>query len=303
MNIINRLISIAVMISILSGCVTLPYKEQGDLFPSPEPFIDDPQISRGEPNVVADSLGHYFFSLPEKLILWNWSMGNHDISPETEERIRIYLAENDLKEVKVRLNEYAPFSEWKRLTENQAVGAGWRYTAGTLTWLLYTVFPGRIFGGDHYNPFTNSISLYSDLPMVALHEAGHAKETAGIKYKGSEAMLRLIPLYPLLDEEYASSDALSYVAGQCNADLERSGYKLLYPAYGTYIAGEILVYIPGVKTAALLAGAIPGHIVGRVKAGEVEERTQTAESGELVCPLQSSKQPEEAAEHNQATES
>ena len=42
--------------------------------------------------------------------------------------------------------------------------------------VFYTIFPGRVFGGDRYNPFTNTINLYSDHPSIALHEAAHAKD-------------------------------------------------------------------------------------------------------------------------------
>ena len=53
--------SIGIALTVCS-CATAPYHPQGDLFPNPEPFVDEPQISRGEPNAVADSLGHYLFS-------------------------------------------------------------------------------------------------------------------------------------------------------------------------------------------------------------------------------------------------
>jgi hypothetical protein len=258
------------LVMLCSACAKAPYRPRGDMFPSPEPIEDGPQISRGEPNVIADSLGHYLFSLPEKLILWNWSMGNHDISPETEGMLCQYLERNQLREVKVRLNEYAPLSEFDRLTSNQAVGAGWRYTFGLLSWLFYTVIPGRIFGGDAYNPYTNSIYLYSDLPMVALHEGGHAKDFAGRKWKGSRAALQILPIFPLFSEARATNDALSY-AKDTDPELLQSGYKLLYPAYGTYVGAEALGGIPVVGPFAGAVGAIPGHIVGRIKASRVAD--------------------------------
>ena len=260
---------------ITASCTHLPYKPQGDLYPNPnKEFVDEPQISRGDPNFIADGLGKYVFSLPEKILLANWKMGSHSITPETENAIKEYLEKNNLKEVKVRLNEYAPFGEWKRLRNNQAVGAGWRYTVGVLTWLLYTVLPGRIFGGDHYNPYTNTINLYSDLKVVALHEAGHAKDTAGDDYKGSYAFLRLIPFYPLRDEAVASGDAISYIKENKDLIQEDRAYKTLYPAYGTYIGGELFNYIPGARPIGALVGAIPGHIIGRIKASNVDETPQ-----------------------------
>lgn len=262
---------LAVIILCQCGCAKAPYKPRGDRFPNPEPFVDEPQISRGEPNVIADSLGHYLFSLPEKLVLWSWRMGNHDISPETEQEIREYLERNELREVKVRLNEYAPLSEFSRLTKNRGVGAGWRYTVGILSWLYYTILPGRIFGGDAYNPYTNSIYIYSDLSVVGLHEGGHAKDTAGRKWKGSRAILRILPLFPLFDEARASNDALGYSLDKDPRLLEK-GYKLLYPAYGTYVGGEAFSTVPVVGPLAGAIGAIPGHIIGRIKASGVRER-------------------------------
>jgi hypothetical protein len=272
-----RQMILVILCGLQAGCVRPPYRPTGDLYPNPNQFIDEPQISRGEPNVIADSLGNYLFSLPEKLFLWNWKMGSHDISPETEQAMKEYLAVNGLKEVKIRLNEYAPFGEWKRLMNNEAVGGGWRYTVGVVNWLFYTLLPGRIFGGDNYNPLTNTVSLYSDLSPVALHELGHAKDTAEDNYKGSIAALRLLPLYSLRDEAVASTDAITYASEVRNdTELLKSSYKLLYPAYGTYIGGEILTYVPGIRTVALIAGAIPGHIVGRIKSSQVEDAEENS---------------------------
>jgi hypothetical protein len=261
--------SLVVFVVLLTACTHSPYKPTGDLYPNPAPFKDEPQFSRGEPNFIADGLGKYVFSLPEKLILANWKMGSHQISAETEEAVRKYLEENDLKEVKIRLNEYAPFGEWKRLVNNEAVGPGWRYTIGVLNWLFYTVFPGRIFGGDNYNPFSNTVSLYSDLKVVGLHEAGHAKDTANDEHKGSYAVLRIIPFYALRDEAVASGDAISYIKDKKDLGREKRAYKTLYPAFGTYVGGQLFSYVPGVRTIGALIGAIPGHIVGRIKASKI----------------------------------
>ena len=261
---------------LLSGCMSLPYKVSGDRFPNSEPLPKEQQISRGEPYWFPDYAGRYFFSLPEKLVLWNWKMGSHDISEETENELKRYLAFNGLNDVRIRLNEYDPFDDFDRLSDNDSVGAGWRYTVGVLTVLLETIIPGRVFGGDHFNPYTNTIHLYSDLPVVALHEAGHAKDFAETKWKGTRAITRLLPLVALRDEYLASSDALSYTGSMiCDEKLHESGYKLLYPAYGTYIGGQLSLFIPGASYLSY-AMAIPGHIVGRIRAGDADEEVCAA---------------------------
>jgi len=252
----------------LTACATVPYVPgQGIEGPRTLPLRPgEAQIERGRPSPFLDGLGHYVLSLPTKLLLWNWDVDNHEISPETEARMAKYLADNDLHQVKVRLNEYAPGAEWRRLIHNRAVNGFWRYT----------ILPGRAFagllGGDHYNPFTNTISLYSDHPAVALHEAGHAKDFAQRKYKGTYGALRILPLVPLYQEGLATGDAIGYDRDLGLTEAEKADYKVLYPAYGTYVVGEGLRWISTPWAYPIqLAAAIPGHIVGRIKAAGVEE--------------------------------
>ena len=87
--------------------------------------------------------------------------------------------------MKVRINQYNPVDEWKRLVKNKSIHAGWRYTFGAYALTKYTLTPGRLFGNDEYNPFTNSISLYSDRPSIALREGAHAKQALEANYPGA----------------------------------------------------------------------------------------------------------------------
>jgi hypothetical protein len=236
----------------------------------------EPQIARGEPVPVVDALGHYVFSLPSKLLLWNWRVDNHRISPETEETVAAYLKANGLRQVKVRLNQYEPRDEWRRLVRNSAMPGFWRYTFGVLTCAEYTALPGRLFGGDCYNPYTNSVSIYSDHRAIALHECAHAKDFAGRSrgMKGWYSFMRLLPIVPFYQEEIATGDAIGYVRDIEDGRLEKSSYKILYPAYCTYIAGEGLRWVRvqwWVSYAVTYAAVIPGHIVGRIKAATVRQ--------------------------------
>jgi len=266
-----------VLLAAVAGCARVPYVA-GQNLEGPDTLQlapGEPQIERGRPKAFVDALGHYVLSLPSKLILWDWRVDNHDISPETEAKLREYLADNGLANVKVRLNQYAVGGEWRRLFSNRAVGGFWRYTFGILTVASYTIYPGRAFGGDHYNPYTNTISLYSDHKAIALHEAAHAKDFASRHHKGLYAALRVLPLVPLYQEAVATGDAIGYDRVKGLTRDEKADYKILYPAYATYIAGEALRWVNveawwqyGIQ----LAVALPGHIVGRIKAACVPDR-------------------------------
>lgn len=270
------------------GCISTPYEYSRDV---DGPYTlrlrpGEAQIERGRPNAFLDGIGHYVISLPSKILLLHWNVNNHDISPETEAALRVYLAENDLDNVKVRLNEYAPGDEWRRLAHNKDVGAFWRWSFGLLSTTFYTILPGRFFAGllsgDNYNPFTNTINLYSDNLPVALHEAGHAKDFArksNRHWRGGYAALRILPLVPLWQEGVATSDAISYLYAKDDVPMRKSAYRTLYPAYGTYVGsvgGDYFRYLPlgpgWVGYAIAYGPVVVGHVVGQTRALFVEPR-------------------------------
>lgn len=261
----------------LSGCATAPYRYGQDLKTGKDYAIPDgqSQIERGRPNRLMDWVG-WVVGIPAKVVLWNRKMDNHRISEQTEQALKTYLEKNQLDKVKVRINQYAPIAEWKRLFRNKSVGWGWRYSLGVVNAIVYTILPGRIFGGDNYNPFSNTVSIYSDVPAVLLHEGGHAKDVARKKYKGIYAALYIIPGVPLWHEAVATGDAIGYYRVEGTADEEKAAYKILYPAYGSYVGGTIGNFIPKYKYVLMAATVVPGHIAGRMKAARVDRNEPIA---------------------------
>ncbi len=278
------IVSLCMLLIILCGCATVPY-EYGNNIENEytlELRAGEHQFERGRPIWWLDGLGHYVFSLPSKLLLLNWKVDNHNISEETEEKLRHYLADNDLHNVKVRLNQYSPGREYSRLFRNQGMNGFWRFTLGMISVTYYTIFPGRLLGGDNYNPYTNTINLYSDLSAIALHEAGHAKDFTKQSrgFRGWYAALRMLPLVPLYQEAVATGDAIGYDIENEKYKDQKSDYEILYPAYCTYIAGEALRWYKvniWVEYAIKFAAVVPGHILGRIKAAMVEEKQPPGE--------------------------
>jgi hypothetical protein len=274
----RRAAALPLALALLAGCATVPYDYDAAV-EGPRILAlraGEEQVERGRPNAFLDGLGHYVLSLPSKLILLNWNVDDHDISAETEQSVREYLDANGLHQVKVRLNQYKPGDEWRRLGRNRDVNGFWRFTFGALTVISYTAFPGRAFGGDNYNPYTNTINLYSDDRAIALHEAGHAKDLAELRrFKGAYSALRVLPLVPLWQEAEATGDAIGWERERGGGDDERHAYRALYPAWGTYVGGEAARWIPGpawLPYALAAAGAVPGHVAGWVRSAFVEDR-------------------------------
>jgi|688.fasta_scaffold88193_6 hypothetical protein len=255
------------------------------------------QIERGKPRPVLDGMG-WVFGIPSKIILWNHRVENHNVSADTEASIRRYLDVNDLDHVKVRINQYAPLEDWRRLRANKTVGWGYRYTLGALSVAGEAILPGRLFGGDHYNPFTGTIHLYSDVPAIALHEGGHAKDFTRRKLPGTYAVVAGLPVVTLWPEAIATGDAIAYAQENNDPELERESYRILFPAYGTYVGGAIGDFAAPVALPIYAGAVVAGHAVGRVQARfvpDVEAETLAAgDEIELLPEIQvSHEEPEE----------
>ncbi len=244
-----------------SGCSTLKpndYEQYG--------YHGTSAVQKGKRILPVDIIGN-IFGVFEKLILWNWKVERHNITADTQQAIDAYLKERgqNLGNVDIELNRYAPQDEFKRLFHNKGVKWPYRYTLGLLSVLIIeTLLVGRIFGGDHYNPFTHTVHLYSDLPSVALHELGHANDFSRRRYRGSYALFGIVPFVDLYQEWQATHETFDYVRAEKRRSTEIEAYKILYPAYGTYV---------GTYIGSPIIGAIVGHIWGRIKAHRLEKST------------------------------
>ncbi len=241
--------------------------------------MNQPQIERGRPCVVVDSVG-WFVGIPGRLLLWDPRIDNHQISKQTEGLLTAYLMDNELSHVKVRLNQYAPLQDWKRLRNNKTVGWGYRYTLGVLSLAGETLLPGRIFGGDRYNPYTATIHLYSDVPAIAMHEAAHAKDFSRRKWQGTYAAVYLLSPAPLWHERIATSDVLYYTTVKQDDQLQREAYRILYPAYGTYVGSSLGMFLPKYADPLYITSVLVGHAAAHHHAYALPELMYLSQNSE-----------------------
>ena len=259
------LASLLVFLIQTTGCMTLQPKSivsQTQYIPPELMSTAENQVEVGEPNAVLDSVG-WVVGIPGKVLLWDRRVDNHQVSPATTAAVADYLHTNHLPHVKVRVNQYDPMDELARLAKNKSVAWPYRYTLGLFSVVRDAVLPGRIFGGDNFNPYTQTINLYSDIPAIALHEGGHAKDFTRRKYAGTYALAyNFIPTY---HEAIATNDALAYthVHGDM-ADVEEAN-RILYPAYGTYVGSTLGSFAGPASTAVYAASVVGGHVGGRLE--------------------------------------
>ena len=272
----RRVLACVVAVSLTGCAVARPYVPQGG----------PATISRGQPIPPVDFLGNVF-GLLSKLVLFNWKVANHSISPQSESHLAKYLeTPNSMTEgTHFSLNEYAPGRALKRLVKNRKVAWPYRLVIGLpVTLITDVLLPGRLFagliGGDSYNPYTDTVAIYSDLPSIALHEAGHSHDFNMRRYKGTYAFVRLVPFVDLYQEFQATDETFRHLIETGERQEEIAAYKILYPAYGTYVGAYFL--FPGTS----LVGALLGHIWGRTKAHERKKYYESLDkNAELLIPL------------------
>jgi len=222
----------------------------------------EPVIERGIPFPPIDLLAR-LLALLDQLILWNSKFKNRSVSDETLEHLRRFLIENELTDVKVRVNRLALADQYRRLFTNGKIFFLFRIFPGFFVTTLSLIFE-RITAGDYYNPFTDTIHIFSDLPPVVVHEGGHAKDFDRQESGGFYALMRAVPGMDLIQEDYATTTALEYFQTHQDEQNEIDGYKILYPAYGSYIGAYLNSVLPfGIGSLGAILG---GHYFGRKKA-------------------------------------
>jgi hypothetical protein len=187
-------------------------------------------------------------AIPNKLLFLSADFESHEISPEVERLIRDFLDHHGVDDVRIRLGEYAPLGELGRLLANGRVNVLLRLLIGPLLWLGYALNVGRIFGGDHYNAFSDTVNLYSGHPVIALHEVGHVLDFRQRRHPGLYALLRFVPGVSLYQEYVASRYAIEFLRLRGLHDEEITAYRLLFPTYSTYVFGTLVDLFPSSAT-------------------------------------------------------
>ena len=273
---------------LLSSCASNPYQYGVDRHGNQRARLNaehsapiEQQVYIGRSNWFLDAAGWIWPpSLVGKLLLWNKNVDNHKIRQNTLDALTQYLHDNQLQHVQVLANSYHPRNQFRRLNHNRTVHWFIRYTAGLLSVLQYTLVPGRFFGGDAYNPYTDTIYLYSDDIAIALHEAGHAKDQARRTYKGLYSLTYMIPGVNLYREAAATSDALGYLYCQQRSAQLGDAYKTLYPAWNTYL-GSYWTKTRSDRVGSLVAG----HIISKIVSSRADDGSDTV--SRFRCPKKS----------------
>ena len=245
----------------LSGCSTTnPFEQRsGSAVCSQCVTHAGPSIERGRPRPIIDGLGKVW-GIPNRIALGDKRVDNHSVSSETEREVLGYLRGQQLDSVLVRSNQYDPLDELRRMHANKNIRPVWKLTAGSYNLLKYTLLPGRIVGGDWYNPYSQSLHLYSDVTPLAISKAAYAQDITTRVNPGAYAALKDIPGVGLKHETTATTIAMDWYAQHDPQELE-SAKDILYSSYGATWGGQLGSILPY------------GEVIGRVAGGLIGQAT------------------------------
>jgi hypothetical protein len=204
-----------------------------------------------------------------------------DSQPNAIEASTAYLRANGLDDVYIDVRRYEPREQWQRLKDNDRISPVWKYTAGSLNVLAYTLLPRRAFHIDSYSPYTNTLSINSDRIPNAIFAAAEAKEYRDQRLPGVYAVLQKAPLFPLIHNANVSSDVLTYVHVHEQWDLADDLYPRAYSKMASSAISEALFFVPlpadlppVTAPIARLAGRQIGRATGKVMAEKNRARVK-----------------------------
>lgn len=286
-QLVLRLIALSCVLSICVGCVQSTYRYG----------ISNETLATNlpqNPNVISVGGEHPNIDRLEKVVQyprnvfrkWFPSKDPFEQLP-IEERREIavaaasnYLDNNSLKGVFIDVREYDPGQQWRRLVDNDRVSPIWKYTLGSAYHLGYSILPGRAFGYDRYDPFTNTLSINSARPSNTLFTAGYVKKIYGQRYPGTYVAANFLPIMPLIRDTSIANDVLTYSHVQQEWRLKQELYPMVYGRLGGDVVSQAtslipsMAYMPFYMSPLLTrAGRVTGRVAGTAIA-DLEEKKQ-----------------------------
>ena len=248
-------------------------------------------ISIGGDHPVVDRI-EKFVQSPKRFInkiRQKTPVNSNELQAKAVSEAEEYLVANGLDDVFINVRRYEPREQWERLRENDRIGPVWKYTAGSLNVIGYSLFPKRAFHSDSFSPYTNTLSINSSSPAKAIFQAAQAKQYRKQKWLGTYSVAQKAPIVPLLHISEVSSDALSYARARDRDDLANELYPLAYSKLGSAAISGVVFFFPIrtdvpfitsplIKAASRSTGRLAGKLIADRQQAERQQNEASEDS-------------------------
>ncbi len=302
---IAQLVCLSAMWLLFSGCASRTYRfgDPRKPFSASSSSVDPAafHVTVGGEHPKLDRMERIVQYPAKKLKQW---FKKSDEAEPSEEQLRDealqqtvhYLALNGLSDVHIDVREYNPREQWQRLRANDDIAPFWKYTAGSLRHVEYCLMPGRVFGQDSYNVFTNTLHINSTHPEQSLYTAATAKYMRSKTYPGAFATACYLPIVPLYRDVHVANDVLSYARFREDWETEQELYPQIYSSFGGDLVSQATSLVPAfaylpfyVKPALQVVGSVSGNVTGKavLKMREDEIKAQQVSTQSVSTSVES----------------
>jgi hypothetical protein len=159
---------------------------------------------------------------------------------EIKDIVRQGMKSKELKNIYLDLGRVRPLEQIKRIARNPRMSAPIRMLAMLLSPL--DSMKASLTRSDHYNPASETVTLFHKDPAILQHELGHARDFSKMRHPGLYMLARTVPGVPLIQEARASRfGTKAEVKRTEKEDLKdrlkklRRTNRILGGAFGTYV--------------------------------------------------------------------
>ena len=174
-----------------------------------------------------------------------------------------YLAKSGITDTLIRVNQYAPVDEFRRLRENQRIAGPVKYTLGTISVLKETLLPSPLLGRDSFNPYTNTINISSNSAAKAVDSAAQANLIYSRPFPTISLLSERIPAGELPFVGQSQTEALNYFAMYGDSNQVRTAKQTLIPEVTSDLGGEVGELVPGSGPLFSIAGKLVGKVIAK----------------------------------------
>ena len=197
-----------------------------------------------------------------------------------KETIKLLAKDKNLDNTEVYLNDVHPLDNLVKVWKNKRTGIGTKLL-GTVQSPLIDM-QTALMRADHYNPFSDTATVFTNEPGILAHELGHAQDFNSREYPGLYALSRGVPIvnwFTTPYQEYIASEKAMKTLNKNKAisdeELNRAG-SILSAGFGSY-AGNIAGELVGAPGALALPGAWVGRLTGKADTfGKLDSRKSKA---------------------------
>lgn len=203
-----------------------------------------------------------------------------------KELVKTLAKDKNLDQTEVYLNDVHPLDNIAKVWKNKRTGVGTKLL-GTLLSPITDAY-AALLRADHYNPFADTASVFTNEPGIVAHEIGHAQDINSQDYPGLYTLARMAPIINLgviPYQEYAASrnavKTLQKTKGISKNDLDHAG-SLLSAGMGSYVgslAGQLAGGLP-LRLPAAWAGRLAGgpEVFADVESSKSKSKTKKKKS-------------------------